>query len=220
MTTLVLIRHGRSVANADSVLAGRTDGVGLDEVGREQANRLGELLRGVDFRVVYRSPILRCEQTATMAGWPDALVDDGLNECDYGDWTNRRLEELAREPLWPEIQQRPSGVRFPGGESMLEMRDRAVGAVQTIAARHNDHDVVALVSHGDVIKAILSHALGQDFDDFQRIVVAPASVSIVDIRREGSPTVWCLNANTDPSVMLARRPAPTVGGGDTAGGAA
>lgn len=214
MTTLVLVRHGRSNANADGVLAGRADGVELDDVGREQARALGELLAGSGIAAAYRSPILRCAQTAAELGFPDAVAVDGLTECDYGDWTNRRLAELTDEPLWRTIQASPSQVRFPGGESMLEMRDRCVAAVAEIVGRHPD-ETVLLVSHGDPIKAIISDALGQRFDDFQRLGVAPASVSVVSHVPGRAPFVVCMNANTDVPALLAPRQVPVVGGGDS-----
>ncbi|GAB3822660.1 histidine phosphatase family protein [Tessaracoccus terricola] len=213
MTILVLVRHGRSRANADGILAGRADGVELDEVGREQARELGRLLAGSRISAAYRSPILRCAQTAEELGFPDAVVIDGLTECHYGDWTNRKLSELTEEPLWRTIQATPSQVRFPAGESMLEMRDRAVAAVADIVERHPE-ETVLLVSHGDPIKAILSDALGQDFDDFQRLNVAPASVSVVAHAPDRPPFVVCINANTDVAALLAPSQAPTVGGGD------
>lgn len=213
MTTLVLVRHGRSQANADGVLAGRADGVELDDVGREQAQVLRKLLAGAGIAAAYRSPILRCAQTSEELGFPDAVAVPGLTECDYGEWTNRKLADLTGEPLWQTIQQSPSQVRFPGGESMLEMRDRAVAAVADVVARHPE-ETVLLVSHGDPIKAILSDALGQRFDDFQRLGVAPASVSIIAQAPERPPFVVCVNANTDVAALLAPRQAPTLGGGD------
>lgn len=216
MTTLVLIRHGRSTANADGVLAGRAEGVELDDVGRGQATELGKLLEGATIAASYRSPSLRCAQTAELLGQPDAEVLPGLDECDYGAWTNRKLSDLAGEELWGTIQQTPSAVVFPDGESMVDMRARALGAIDAIRERHAREDVVVVVSHGDVIKAILSEALAQQFDDFQRLNVAPASVSVIHHGAE-RPFVVCINANSDIAGLLATTAAPTVGGGDVAG---
>ncbi|MDO5735738.1 MAG: MSMEG_4193 family putative phosphomutase [Propionibacteriaceae bacterium] len=216
MTTVVLIRHGRSTANADGVLAGRAEGVELDDTGRDQATRLGALLADATVAATYRSPSLRCQQTATLLGAPDAEVLPGLDECDYGAWTNRKLMELSVEPLWETIQQEPSAVRFPEGETMLEMRTRAVGAIDAIRARHEQGDVVLVVSHGDIIKSILSDALGQGFDDFQRLNVAPASISVINYSHE-RPFVVCINANSDIAGFFSNTAAPTVGGGDVSG---
>ena len=182
MTTVLLIRHGRTSANATGILAGRTPGVLLDAVGRRQARTLGTRLRDVNLDAVVHSPLERCVQTAdgVLANRSDVTrhADDRLSECDYGDWTGRALAELAKEPLWPVIQDTPSSVTFPGGESMLDMAHRATTAIADWSAAHPE-GVVAVVSHGDVIKAILSNALGQPLDMFQRIVVGPGSLSVV-----------------------------------------
>ncbi len=216
MTTVVLIRHGRSTANAEGVLAGRAEGVELDDVGRQQATQLGTLLEGATIAAAYRSPSLRCHQTAALMGQPDAKVLHDLDECDYGAWTNRKLMDLVTEPMWGTIQTEPSAVTFPDGESMVDMRTRAVAAIRAIQGRHSFGEVVVVVSHGDVIKAILSDALAQDFDDFQRLNVAPASVSIVTYMEE-RPFVVCVNANSDVAGLLATPATPVVGGGDVAG---
>jgi len=182
VTTVVLIRHGRTSANASGILAGRTPGAGLDAVGRRQARSLGTRLRDLPLDVVVHSPLERCVQTVdgVLAGRPGVgrRSDDRLTECDYGDWTGRALEDLAQDPLWPAIQAAPSSVTFPGGESMVAMAVRANEAVADAVARHPG-GIVAVVSHGDVIKAILSAALAQSLDEFQRIVVGPGSLSLV-----------------------------------------
>jgi probable phosphomutase (TIGR03848 family) len=159
VTTVVLIRHGRTAANATGLLAGRTPGVLLDAVGRRQARALGTRLREVRLDALVHSPLERCIQTAdgVLARRPDVArqADERLIECDYGDWTGRPLAELAKEPLWPVIQDTPSSVTFPGGESMRAMAQRATSAVDDWVSRHPD-GAVAIVSHGDVIKAILA----------------------------------------------------------------
>lgn len=217
MTTVVLVRHGRSTANANGLLAGRADGVELDDVGRAQATALGGLISGVDVAAAYTSPMLRCRQTAGLLGHEAVVVDD-LNECHYGEWTNRPLADLVTQALWEHIRATPSEVTFPGGESMLAMRDRTVDAVAGIVEAHEPGDVVLVVSHGDPIKAVLSDALGQSFDHFQRLEVGPASVSIVTYRDDAPPFVVCVNANSDVAALLARptTPAPAPGGGDLA----
>src|SRR5690606_17564261 len=169
------------------ILAGRSPGVELDDVGRTQVRAAAERLAGVPLAAVVSSPLRRCRQTAQALlaardGMP-VTIENGLTECGYGDWTGKPLRELAKDKLWPTVQQQPSAVRFPNGESMTEMAARAVGAVRgwdaRIAAEHGEHAVWAAVSHGDVIKAILADALGLHLDGFQRILVDPASISIV-----------------------------------------
>jgi probable phosphomutase (TIGR03848 family) len=186
MPTVLLIRHGRTQANADGVLAGWTPGVTLDDRGREQARALGTRLTGLALAAVVTSPLERTVETADVmldgAGMqPPRHLDERVGECRYGDWTGGSLKALAKDPLWKVVQSHPSSVVFPGesGESMLAMQTRAVSAVRDWNSRV-DHDAVyAVVSHGDVIKAILADALGSHLDQFQRIIVDPCSVSIV-----------------------------------------
>lgn len=218
MTKVVLIRHARSTANAEGVLAGRMPGIKLDDVGRRQARDLGELLAGAAIAAAYTSPIERCRETALLAGYPDAAVLEGLSECDYGVWTGASLASLREESLWAEIQATPSSVAFPGGESMVEMFERTVAAVTTLATGHADGETVVVFSHGDPIKAILAHAFGMALDDFQRLHVGPAGLSVVEYSG-GRPTVLCVNVGGDLTALLGASPPPAVGGGDVAPGA-
>jgi probable phosphomutase (TIGR03848 family) len=185
VATVLLLRHGRTAANADGGLAGRSP-VGLDEHGLGQAAALGERLRSVPLVTVVTSPLPRCRQTVARAlpGVP-ATVDDRLTECGYGDWQGRPLKELAEDPLWPAVQQHPSAVRFPGegGEAVAAMAARAVAAVREwdarVAAEHGRDALWLACSHGDVIKAVVADALGLHLDLFQRIVIDPASLTAI-----------------------------------------
>jgi probable phosphomutase (TIGR03848 family) len=179
VTTVLLIRHGQSVANADGVLAGRSD-TPLDPTGRDQALDLATRLSDVELDALVCSPQLRARQTAQMAaaGRLDAIVDEAFAECDYGRWSGAALSELATEPTWEIVQWLPSAAQFPEGETMAQMAHRATHGVQRLVRAHPD-GVVWVVSHGDVIKAILADALGLHLDHFQRIVVDTASVSVV-----------------------------------------
>ncbi len=186
--TLVLVRHGRTPANAGGRLAGRTPGVHLDDIGREQAARVGRRLAGVAVVRVVASPLERTVETAKalMVGRTDGLRlrrDRGLIEVGYGSWAGRPLAELAAEPLWQTVQSHPSGAAFPEGESLADVQHRAVASVRRhdreVAAEHGADAVWVVVSHADVIKAVLADALGLHLDQFQRIVVDTASVSIV-----------------------------------------
>ena len=215
MTKVVLIRHGRSTANADGVLAGRSEGIGLDDVGRAQADALRAAFDGVRIAAAYTSPLQRCRETAALAGFPEAEPVDALTECDYGAWTGRALAELAKDPAWAEIQGRPSTVTFPGGEAMAEMARRSVAAVADLVSRH-DGGVVLAVSHGDPIKAILADALAVGLDDFQRLHVNPAGVSVIEWTRE-RPMVLAMNVGGGLGALLGAAVVPTVGGGDVAG---
>jgi probable phosphomutase (TIGR03848 family) len=203
MATVILVRHGRTTANAAGLLAGRAAGVSLDQIGREQAALAGDRLAVVPLAGVVSSPLERCQQTAQLilarqAGTPYAPVDPDLTECDYGLWQGRTLNDLASEDLWAAVQSQPSAVVFPGGESMAAMQARSVAAIRrhdaAFEAEYGPGAVWVAVSHGDVIKAILADALGMHLDLFQRINVNPASVSIV---RYGTsrPSVYATNTD-------------------------
>lgn len=187
MPTVILLRHGRSTANTANVLAGRSRGVRLDEAGRDQAEAAAARLADVRVARIVSSPLERCRQTArpVATAHPDAptATDRGLLEVDYGEWTGEKLPALAKQPLWRTVQAHPSGAAFPGGESMAAMSARVVAAVRRldaeVAAEHGDDAVWVAVSHGDPIKAVLADALGMHLDEFQRIVVDPASISVV-----------------------------------------
>lgn len=193
MAVLILLRHGRSTANADGILAGWTPGVSLDDKGLEQATRVGARLAATPLAAVVSSPLERCQQTAeaVAAAQPQlsgVQTEDQLGECHYGAWTGRNLQHLSKEPLWRDIQDHPSTVTFPAhddfrSESISQMQDRAVHAIShwdaRIEAEHGPGAVWVAVSHGDVIKALIAHAFDSPLDRFQRIVIDPASLSIV-----------------------------------------
>ncbi|MCE0487661.1 MSMEG_4193 family putative phosphomutase [Ornithinimicrobium sediminis] len=233
MAILVLLRHGRTRANAEGTLAGWTPGIGLDERGREQAAAVGRRLMPTPLVAVVASPLQRCQETACAVlaprdQAPQLRTEEDLGEARYGAWTGRPLKELAREPLWKEVQRSPSTVHFPphdefASEGMAQMQARAVAAARRIDSeveqQHGPGAVWLAVSHGDVIKSLLADALATPLDDFQRIVVDPASVSIVRYTRE-RPYVLRLNdSGSDPVDLTALSKAATpdddaaVGGG-------
>lgn len=185
VTTVLLVRHGRTAANASGVLAGWTPGVGLDDTGRAQASALAARLAGLPLAAVVTSPLQRCQETAAiLAGQRADLAvqeDERLGECRYGEWTGQEIRKLAKDPLWRVVQAHPSAVTFPGeaGESLRDMQGRAVDAVREGNARLDEDAVWVAVSHGDVIKAVVADALGLHLDQFQRIVIDPCSVTAV-----------------------------------------
>ncbi|PZS35656.1 MAG: phosphoglycerate mutase, partial [Pseudonocardiales bacterium] len=192
MTTLLLVRHGRTPANAAAVLAGWTPGVGLDEHGQEQARVLADRLRPVPVAAIVSSPLDRCLQTAALiaagritsheTGQDLPVESDGrLGEAHYGDWTGKELKKLAKEPLWRVVQQHPSAAVFPGddGEGLAATQSRAVAAVRDWNARLGPEATWLGCSHADVIKAIVADALGLHLDLFQRIVVDPCSLTVI-----------------------------------------
>jgi probable phosphomutase (TIGR03848 family) len=184
VSTVILLRHGRTTANTGGVLAGWTPGVQLDEAGQTQVRAVAQRLEKVPLVAVVTSPLERCVQTATavLEGRDVPLrTDDRLGEAHYGDWTGRPIKELAKDPLWKVVQQHPSAAVFPGpeGEGLAQTQARAVAAVREWNAKLGPDAVWLACSHGDVIKAVLADALGMHLDSFQRIVVDPASISVV-----------------------------------------
>ncbi|MEU2082318.1 histidine phosphatase family protein [Streptomyces albus] len=187
MPTLILVRHGRSTANSDGLLAGRTPGVALDEQGLRQAAGLPRRLAALPLAAAVSSPLRRCQETLTplvsaRPGLP-LHTEERITECDYGDWSGRKLAELNDEPLMTTVQSHPSAAAFPGGESMRGMQARAVEAVRDwnarIEAEHGSDAVYLMCSHGDIIKSIVADALGMHLDLFQRISVGPCSATAI-----------------------------------------
>jgi probable phosphomutase (TIGR03848 family) len=201
MATVLLVRHGRTTANKSGVLAGRSPGVHLDDVGAAQAEEVGRRVAELPLSRLVTSPLARCRQTlaavvAQLGSAPGPVTDGNLTECGYGEWTGQPLKKLAKDPLWRTVQNQPSAVTFPDGESMQQMQARAVAAVRghdaEVDAEHGPDALWLAVSHGDVIKAVLADALGLHLDLFQRIVVSPGSVSAIRYT-PGRPFVQHLN---------------------------
>lgn len=184
--TVILLRHGRSTSNTAHVLAGRSEGVDLDEKGREQAAGLIDRVGGLPIRALVCSPLLRCRRTIEPLA--DALglepvIEERLSEVDYGRWTGRKIGELAKEPLWAVVQAHPSAAVFPDGEGLAQVQARAVAAVRDhdrrLAEQHDGDALWLACTHGDVIKAVVADALGTHLDGFQRITADPASMSVI-----------------------------------------
>ena len=190
MGTLLLIRHGRTSANVDGILAGRLPEVFLDDVGQASARSLATRITTVPVCHVVSSPLERTLQTTELVFGQDVPVthEERLIECDYGLWQGKALAELAKDELWSIVQKTPDEMVFPEGEAMSAMAERAVSAVREwdtkLTQEHGDKAVWAAVSHGDVIKAICADALGIPLRKFQRIVIEPASVSVIHYNKD------------------------------------
>ena len=183
MPKIVLLRHAHSTANAAGVLSGQMPNVHLSKSGQEQAERLAERLGKLTISQVQVSPMDRC--TETLAPWlakygknVTVLTEPNLIEVDYGKWSGKKLSTLSRAKLWRKVQGQPSAVTFPEGESLAQMQVRAMKTVHDFFA--SDLELTIMVSHGDVIKAIVASSMGMHLDDFQRIVIDPASITILE----------------------------------------
>ncbi|WP_228000547.1 histidine phosphatase family protein [Nocardia australiensis] len=206
--TVILLRHGVSTSNTAHTLAGRSAGVELTDRGTEQAEAVAERLAELRIEHIVGSPLLRCQRTVAPLARKLGLepeYDDRLIEVDYGDWTGKALADLLTEPLWKVVQRHASGAVFPGGEGLAQVQARAVSAIRehdrVFTQQHGRDALWVACTHGDVIKSVLADALGIHLDGFQRIVVEPASISVVRYTPT-APYVWRLNdTGTDLSAL-------------------
>ena len=208
-TTIVLVRHATTAATGKR-LGGWTPGVHLDEAGVAQAEAAAQRLATSAVTAVYSSPLERTQDTARIIARPHQLrvrTRRGLGEVDYGDWTDKPLGQLRRRKLWAVIQATPSRVTFPGGESIRGAQARAVDATETLADHHPGETIVC-VSHADVIKAVVAHHLGMPLDAFQRIVISPASITVLHLPAGAPPVLLTINDTGAAGPPLPRRSDP------------
>jgi probable phosphoglycerate mutase len=205
MARLLLVRHAPTPETGRS-LTGRLPGHVLDEDGQALATALGNRLSIVNLAAIYTSPLERTRQTAEAISArqvkknPPMVTDHpGLLEVDYGAWSGRTLRSLYPLAAWRLVVTAPSRVQFPGGESLIQAQARAVATCEELARRHGKANV-AVVTHADIIKAVVSHYLGQPLDLFNRVAVSPASVTVLDLGADGSVRVLTLNSNGDPAI--------------------
>lgn len=193
MTTLFLIRHGLTAVTG-SRLYGRTPGIHLDGRGRRQAAELVERFDGVRLNALYSSPLERCVETLEPLAASRGLeitVSGSLIEMDAGDWTGRTLPSLRRNKLWNTVQRNPSRFRFPKGESFVDAEARLLDEMERIVARH-PRGRIAVGTHGDLVRVLISHYTGAHLDQFQRVMADPASVSVVHLG-DGVPRILLVN---------------------------
>ena len=202
-TLVLMVRHGQTPTTG-AVLPGRAKGLHLGDKGIEQARVAGERIGALGrIKAVYASPMERTQETAAPIAKACGLrvrTHKGLIECDFGEWTGKKLANLRKLPEWRTVQRYPSGFRFPKGESFGEMQTRMVDAIGELVAKHPGEAIVA-VSHADTIKAAVASAMGTHLDLFQRIVVSPCSVTAIMYTAEG-PIVLAVNSTGDDLATL------------------
>jgi probable phosphomutase (TIGR03848 family) len=180
-TYVLLIRHGENDWVSERRLAGRTPGVHLNDRGRDQAQRISEMLAGQEINAVYSSPLERCMETAQPIAESSGLAltpEAGIQEVDYGEWQGGNLKELSQGAEWSLVQHSPSSFRFPDGETLFEVQARAIETIERIRRKH-PNEVVAIFSHGDVIRTAVAHYMGIPFDLFQRVMINTASITAI-----------------------------------------
>ena len=191
---ILLIRHGENEYTRRGKLPGQLPGVHLNEAGQKQAQALAARLRRAPLKAVYSSPQERAIETARPLA--DALrlevqICDDMRDVDCGAWAGRSLKQLARTRLWREVQQRPSRMQFPEGETFAAAQARAVQAVEQLARAH-PKGLIAAITHADVIKLVVAYYLGQPLDLFQRLVISTGSITCLHLG-QGQPALVKLN---------------------------
>lgn len=195
MTQILLIRHAVNDYVKTGKLAGWTPGVHLNDEGHEQAAALGERLADAPLKAIYASPLERTMETAEAIQAHHAhlsiIQNEGIGEVRYGDWEGQSLSALRGRKMWSVVQEYPSRAYFPGGETMRGVQTRIVEEIERLTPQH-PNEMIALVFHADLIKMALAHYLGVHLDNFQRIVVSPASISVLMLGH-GRPYVAAVN---------------------------
>ena len=188
MPLLLLIRHGENDFVKTGKMAGHTPGVHLNERGKEQAAELGETLKDVPLAAIYSSPLERAIETAEPIAQGRELqiqIRPALIESNIGAWQGSEIKNVRKLPEWKMVQNQPSRFRFPDGESFQEMQTRLVNEIESIAKAHQPEDIVALVFHSDPIKLVVAYYLGMPLDNFQRISIDTASVTMLYVSPGG-----------------------------------
>jgi probable phosphomutase (TIGR03848 family) len=205
MAIVLFIRHGENQYVKKSRLAGRLPGVHLNKKGHKQAKSLAKKLAGSTVKAVYSSPLERCIETASpIAGalGLEVVPRPGLIEVDFGKWEDKKLKKLRRKKLWKLVQGVPSRLRFPGGESFYEAQHRICSEIDSLVALHEPMDLIACVSHSDMIKLAVAFYIGLPIDMFQRLHISPASITALYLGEQGS---GLLTLNYEFSFTLPKR---------------
>ena len=186
MPRIYLVRHGRTTANKEGILAGRIKGVNLDSEGLKQVLNTSLVLSDIKFKKVFSSPMERCISTTEIILKNNKhntkfKVSNEINECDYGAWQNRKLKDLRKEKLWKLVQKSPSKVTFPEGESFKNILNRFKKFIINESSKLSKNDNLLIVSHGDPIRLFVAFCLGIELDKFQKVIIDPSSITTVDI---------------------------------------
>lgn len=208
MTTLLLIRHASNDYVKEGRLAGRTPGVHINAQGQREADDLARRTAHLPIEAIYSSPLERAVDTANAVAnchkLPIQIIED-LMETHAGDWTGRKLSELNSTDTWKAIQTKPIGVPLPGGgESIDQVQTRMVAATEDIRKKHPD-GIVAIVSHADPLKSVIAHYLNWDLNNFQRIAINPASVTVLQVDDKGA---FLLRSNDTGPLPKFEKPKP------------
>ena len=190
-----MVRHGKTPSTG-KLLPGRAKGLHLSDIGKQEALDVAQRLSNLkNVSAIYASPLERARETAAPTAKllnQKVIINKGLFECDFGDWTGKELSKLMKLPEWSTVQRAPSTFRFPNGESFTQMQTRITSTLDALRVKHRGGTVICF-SHADPIKAAVAHAMGTHLDLFQRIVISTCSVSAVSYSGFG-PVVLTVNS--------------------------
>ena len=210
MTTIVLVRHGENDWVNKGRLAGWIPDIHLNENGRKQAQAAAERLAHLPVTAVYSSPVTRCLETAVYIAQThqlDVIELEDVGEVRYGKWEGKKIKKLAKKKSWMAVQFFPSRMQFPQGEALRDVQSRGIQALENLSRQHPD-DLIIVVSHADLIKLVMAHYLGVHIDLFQRLVISPASATVLSLHPYGG--VRILRLNDDGPLTLPSKPEKTV----------
>jgi probable phosphomutase (TIGR03848 family) len=189
MPIFLLIRHGETDYNKKMHLPGRLPEVHLTQKGMQQAQSLADNLATAPIKAIYSSPLERTMETAEPLAKVlklDIIPNPGLLETNCGEWQGQSVKKLRRQKIWQTVQQHPSLFHFPGGESIAECQHRMVQLLESLRLQYSPQDLVACFSHSDPIKQVVAYYLGLPLDNFQRLTIDLASITVLQISESGS----------------------------------
>jgi probable phosphomutase (TIGR03848 family) len=179
MTTFLLLRHAHSVANNAGILAGQLEGVGLSKDGTAQVKKLTSSFENLKVDRIISSPMQRCLETVegiAKSKKKRISIDERLIEMNYGSWSGKKLSKLSRMKDWKVIQTKPSGFRFPQGESFIELEKRIESLLKDLSRKYPKETII-LITHADIVKIAASLTVGSGLDNFQKFAVDPCSLT-------------------------------------------
>jgi len=182
MTKILLIRHG-DTDNVDKVLAGRIDS-SLNDEGVSQSLRIAEVLKHLTIHAIYASPLKRTQQTAQpLANYLhlDVKINNELNQVNFGDLQGLSIDELFQDPNWKIFEENPALAKIPGGEDGFMVRERVSAAILKLINQYPQDAVIAIFSHGSIIRHTISYFIGLPLENLNQIRIAPASISTLTI---------------------------------------
>lgn len=186
MAIVYLVRHG----NTDFIgkmLCGNLPGIPLNEEGRSQAQKAAKYLSQFPIKAIYSSPIQRAQETAGIvckATGLEAISVDFLREIHFGDLQGMGEKDLVNHPLWIKFNSHPVDVSFPNGESVEEVQIRVSQGLESISQLFDREDKIVCVAHSEVLRLAICWVLGLPLDNFHRLTIDPASISIIEITPE------------------------------------